>query len=286
MNSSPTDDQGRADQEQTVGPRVPADRVGDARQPHRAGVAVEQRHAVQEERRGERAEQEVLQRRLLREEPPATREAAQQVERQREHLERDEHRQQVVGRREHQHAADREHQQREDLGLGDAGGRQRALVLGARQGRAGRGERAAGVQCLLGRRQQAGQREQQDRALQELRRAVDGDGALRDDRDVAGGQHERDERPDQPRRGQTELHLVAPQARHEGLDQHADHRDTEDDQHRSEQPVVDARGVEGGRKLHRRGAHGAHGSWPSATGTTGSDVASRRPAPWSARSTG
>ena len=48
---------------------VAARRVGDRGEVDRAGVAVEQREAVQEERRGERAEQEVLQRRLLREQP-------------------------------------------------------------------------------------------------------------------------------------------------------------------------------------------------------------------------
>ena len=57
------------------------------------------------------------QRGLLAQEPPAAGEPAQQVERQREHLERDEEGQQVVGRREEQHATDREHEQRVDLGV-------------------------------------------------------------------------------------------------------------------------------------------------------------------------
>ena len=76
----------------------------------RAGVAVEQGRAVQEEGRGERAEQEVLERRLLGEQPAVPGEPADQVEREREHLQRHEHGQQVVGGREEQHAADREHE--------------------------------------------------------------------------------------------------------------------------------------------------------------------------------
>ena len=59
-------------------------------------IAVQQGRAEEEERRGERAEQEVLQRRLLGEQAAAAGQAAHDVERQREHLERDEHGQQVV----------------------------------------------------------------------------------------------------------------------------------------------------------------------------------------------
>ena len=106
-----------------------------------AGVPVDQRDAVDEEAGAERAEQEVLHRRFLAEQAAATGQAAEQVERQREHLERDEHGQQVVGGREHQHAADREHHQREDLGVLEALGRGLALGLGAgqRRGLAGEG---------------------------------------------------------------------------------------------------------------------------------------------------
>ena len=78
--------------------------LGDLREAHRAGVPVDQRDAVDEEAGAERAEQEVLHRRLLAEQPPAPGQSAEQVEREREHLERHEHGQQVVGRREHQHA--------------------------------------------------------------------------------------------------------------------------------------------------------------------------------------
>ena len=90
---------------------------GDLGKPHRAGVAVEQREAVEEERRRERAEQEVLDRRLLREQPASAGQPAHQVQRQAEHLERDEHRQQVVGRDEGHHPAEREQRERDDLGL-------------------------------------------------------------------------------------------------------------------------------------------------------------------------
>ena len=109
-----------ADQQQRAVADVVADRLVDRRELHRAGVAVEQRDAVEEEAGGERAEQEVLERRLLAEQPAAAGQPAQQVERQREHLERHEHRQQVVGRREQHHAADREHHQRVDLGVVEA----------------------------------------------------------------------------------------------------------------------------------------------------------------------
>ncbi len=90
----------------------------DAGRPARdaGGEAVDQRHPEQEERRGVRAEQEVLHRRLLAQQPPAAGQRAEQVERQREDLERDEHGQQVVRRDEDQHAAEREHGQRVDLG--------------------------------------------------------------------------------------------------------------------------------------------------------------------------
>ena len=106
---------------------VAEDRLVDRRRSSiEPGVAVDQRDAVEEEAGREGAEQEVLQRRLLAEQPAAAGQPAQQVERQREHLERHEHRQQVVGRREQHHAADREHHQREDLGVLEAPGRRLA----------------------------------------------------------------------------------------------------------------------------------------------------------------
>jgi hypothetical protein len=81
-----------------------------------AGEAVDQGHAEQEERGGVRAEQEVLESRLLAEQPPTAGQRAQQVEREGEDLERDEHGQQVVRGDEQEHAAEGEDGQRVDLG--------------------------------------------------------------------------------------------------------------------------------------------------------------------------
>ena len=110
LNSSPTSSSARPGVEQHVGLRRGLRRRAGSRQVDRVRVAVEQREAVQEERRRERAEQEVLDRGLLREQPAAPGHAGHQVQRQRQHLERDEHQQQVVRDREDQHAADREQQ--------------------------------------------------------------------------------------------------------------------------------------------------------------------------------
>ena len=142
------------------------------------GVAVEQRDAEEEERRGERAEQEVLERRLLREQAAAAGEAAEQVERERQDLERDEHRQQVVRGREHQHAADREHQ---------PAGRPRSASMPAAAAASlvrCRAARAPGRRTLRPARgtrsatsEHADQRQHQDRALQEQGRPVDGERA-------------------------------------------------------------------------------------------------------------
>ena len=80
-------------------------------------VAVQQRHTEQEERRTERAEQEVLQRGLLAQPTAAPRHPGEQVQRQGEDLQGDEQRQQVVGGREQQHPEQREQDQREDFGV-------------------------------------------------------------------------------------------------------------------------------------------------------------------------
>ena len=125
-------------------------------------------------------EQEVLQRRLLREQAAAAGQAAQQVQRQREHLERDEHRQQVVGRREQQHAADREHHQRVDLGLQHRcrTSRARSASLPGSVDAGGANGASPGLEPPLGEQQHAMAAKHEDRALQEQRRAVDGDRAF------------------------------------------------------------------------------------------------------------
>ena len=135
------------EQQRRVG-GVAGRRGGDRGEPHRAGEAVQHRDAEQEERRGERAEQEVLHGRLVREEAAAPGQTAQQVQRQRQHLERDEHGQQVVRGREEHHPADREQRQREDLGVHDPGGQALALLRAARR----RGRHARRTGCCWCRR--------------------------------------------------------------------------------------------------------------------------------------
>ena len=100
LNSRPTSSSAEPEVEQHVGlaPTCCVRARGSSGEVDRVGVAVEQREAVQEERRRERAEQEVLDRRFLREQPAAARQPGHQVQRQRQHLERDEHQQQVVRR--------------------------------------------------------------------------------------------------------------------------------------------------------------------------------------------
>ena len=136
------EDEERARDEQAVHrQRTGGDRLAEVAEVDRAGVAVEQGRAEEEERRAERAEQEVLERRLLREQAAAAGEAREDVERQREHLERDEHADEVVRRREEHHAEDREHRQREDLGRQRTRAGRRRLGRRARRRRTARGER-------------------------------------------------------------------------------------------------------------------------------------------------
>ena len=87
----------------------------DAGEVGRAGRAVDERDAVEEHRRRERAEQEVLEAGLLRREAPAV-ERGEHVQRDRQDLERQEDRDEVVGRRHQHHAGGRAEHQREVLG--------------------------------------------------------------------------------------------------------------------------------------------------------------------------
>ena len=214
----------------------------------RAGVAVEQRDAVEEERRGERAEQEVLERRLLREQPAAAGQPAQQVQRQRQHLERDEHRQQVVRGREEQHAADREQRQREDLGLHATRRRWRRARPRRRASRRPAATNAPPVASsersamsstptiastrMVPCRNSAGPSTATAPCGDDLRCAPSA--ACSDDRDERA-------RPGR-RAASTSCTRAAAGARHERLDEHADARAApKHDQHRRERAVLDRR---------------------------------------------
>ena len=89
--------------------------MGDARERRGPGSAVHERDAVEEDRRGERAEHEVLDPRLLRAEAPAV-ERGEHVQRDRQDLEREEHDDQVVRGGHHEHPERREDDQREIFG--------------------------------------------------------------------------------------------------------------------------------------------------------------------------
>ena len=250
-----------ADQQQRGVRGVVADRLVDVGELHGAGEAVGQRDAVEEEAGGERAEQEVLECGLLAQQSAPARQAAEQVERQREHLERHEHREQVVGRREEHHAADREHQQRVDLGVVEAPGRRLALGLGAGQRCGLAGERRdPGLEPALGEEQHAADREDQHQAPEEDRGTVDRQSALGGDlasgHHVAGGLEllevgvdvdgagEGDHKTGE---GETGLGQVAPLAGDERLHDDTEAGDAEDDEHRPQLGVLDG----GLREVHQ-----------------------------------
>jgi hypothetical protein len=104
LEQQPDRDEGQADEDQTRAADGAADRRMDHAQVERSGEHVEHGDAEQHERRGERAQQEVLQGRLLAQQATATRHAAEQVQRQREHLQGHEQGQQVGRRGEDHHA--------------------------------------------------------------------------------------------------------------------------------------------------------------------------------------
>ncbi len=239
-----------ADEHQRLVGRVVADRLVDVAEVHRPGEAVGERDAVEEEGGGERAEHEVLERGLLAEQPAAAGQAAEEVQRQREHLEGHEHGDQVAGGREQHHAEDGEQQQRVDLGVVEAGG----LALGLGAGECGglTGERRdPALDLALGEQQAATQGEQQDQAPEEHARPVDHDGAHRAD-DAAGAVRalavllqlvgDRDRRghgEHDAADGQRRLDQEPVLAGHERLDQHAEAGHGEDDEQRREVAVLD-----------------------------------------------
>ncbi len=249
-------------------PDVVAHGLVDRGEVHGPGVAVEQRRAVEEEARGEGAEQEVLERGLLAQQATATGEAAQQVEREREHLEADEHRQQVVGRGEQHHPEDREHHERVDLGVLAVGRDRRGLRVGAgHRGRLAGEGRDASVEVALGEQQHAGDRQRQHESPDEQARSVDGNrpahredtarGALVVRLDVTSHEHDADQGADETEEGHRDLGGVAHRARREGLDDDSEAGDAEDRQQGPELEVLDAR-------LHELG-HWGPPSWPMPT---------------------
>ena len=92
-----------------------AQRARDVAERRAAGEAVQQRHAHEQERRGESAQQQVLEAGLAAAHV-AAHAAGQHVHRQAHHLDAQEDREQVRGRGQHHHAQDREQQQRVELG--------------------------------------------------------------------------------------------------------------------------------------------------------------------------
>ena len=225
-----------------------ASRRLDPAERDRAGVPVEQREAVEEERRGERPQQEVLDRGFLAEQPTSAGQAAQQVQRERQDLERDEQDQQVVGRGEQHHAGDREHHQREDLGL----------LAAARWSRAApRSTPASSRPARRTRRRPcSGDRSATSSTLPMPRTAIVpcrnsvGPSTLMAPSAVTvcvpASTTTAIRAPTQAeQRGDRDLRDPAATARHERLDEDADQRRDRRDQDRRERAVRDRRGLEG-----------------------------------------
>ena len=173
LEEQPHHQQAQPTEQQRVGAPTRLGGQADVGVAQAAGVAVEQRDAVQQDRRGEGAEQEVLDRRLLRDQPAPAGQPAHQVERQRQHLERDEQGDQIRRRREDQHAADREQRQREDLGLHrrDGAGQGPFAHRGQRRGLGDEG--APGLGDPVGHQQHRGQRQRQQHAPDRVGGLVD-----------------------------------------------------------------------------------------------------------------
>ncbi len=193
---------------------------------------------------------------------------AQQVERQRQDLEGDEHRQQVVGRREEHHAEDREHHQRVDLGVLAVGRDRGGLRVRPRHGGGLAGERRhPAVEVPLGEEQHAGDGQREDQAPEEQARPVDRDRPADGEHAARGAvvvrlhllrdQHHADEGEHEATEGQHDLGGVADGAREERLDDDPEAGDTEDGQQRPELEVLDA-------GLHELG-HWGPPSWPMPT---------------------
>ena len=109
----------RDEDERVVAHRLRGQVGADAIEARAAAQPVGEGDAVEEERARERAEQEVLERRLGRPRIVAP-DAGQHVDGDRQDLERDEDHQQIVGGRHHDHAGDREQDERVVLALRQA----------------------------------------------------------------------------------------------------------------------------------------------------------------------
>ena len=133
------DDQQRdaGEQRAVLVERVPGEEARDPGEGGGAGRAVHQRHAVEEDRRREGAEHEVLDAGFLRREAAAV-ECHQHVERDRQRLERHEHDDQVVGRGHDDHRRGRQRQHREVFG--DLEARGPDVADGEQQGQEQRGD--------------------------------------------------------------------------------------------------------------------------------------------------
>ena len=111
LEGEPGGDHRRADQDDGVVAVVSGEALGDPGEVGRARPAVEEREAVEHGRRADRADDQVLEARLQRALRAPGR-GAEDVERDREQLERDEERDQVLGLRDQRHAENRAEQER------------------------------------------------------------------------------------------------------------------------------------------------------------------------------
>jgi hypothetical protein len=188
------------------------------------------------------AEQEVLERRLLADQPASASQRAEQVERQREDLQRHEQGEQVVRGDEEHHAAQREQRQREHLGATGLADLPPVRLTTDGDGRLGH-ERPTALQPALADEQQRHHAQHHERALQEERRPVDGQGRTGGEAlgHVVRGSHHHHQRRGQGDEGEPELQQWSAAPGGERLDEHADTRGAEQDEQRRHRQVVQRR---------------------------------------------
>ena len=212
---------------------------GDLGERRRAGGAVDERQSVDERGRADRADHQILQPRLQRTLAPVFR-GAQHIQRDREQLEADEQRHQILRRDEHGHAEHAEQQQR--------------VVLAV----AGRLRRASAQ-----RQQHAGDRRNGEDHVEHERQVIDRQGAGDDRRRVVeaadGDHHERGQQRDRDERHHPPAGCGVLAAAQQADEQH-DHRAAAQDAERHERRPVDVGALEmAGRGGD--GQHEAHGAW-------------------------